>query len=174
MHANPILCVSISNNGKIGASSSEYGTVIRVFSCDTLTVLHELRRGTISAHISSLVFSHDAGFLIAASNKATIHIWNLDILSAPQSSWLLPSYFQYQRSYFKLRIQPELNWTSEFTSQNGPSLCITEENMLYVAHLDGNLYAYEINNEPILRKTASYMDFEEEFIEEEHQWTSLE
>ena len=174
MHANPILCLNISDTGNIGASSSEYGTVIRVFSCETLTVLHELRRGTISARISSLVFSKDAGFLIAASNKATVHIWNLDILSAPQSSWLLPSYFQYQRSYFKVRIQPEINWTSEFTSQCGPSLCITEENLLYVAHLDGNIYAYEINNEPVLRKTVSYMDFEEDFIEDEHQWTSLE
>ena len=108
------------------------------------------------------------------SNKSTIHIWNLEILSSNKPFWILPNYFQYQRSYFKIHITPELFWTSEFTSQAGPSLCITEENILYVAHLDGNLYSYEINNEHILKKIVSYMDFEEEFIEDDREWLSLE
>lgn len=173
-HANPILCLTLNAEGTLGASSSDYGTVIRVFSCATLEILHELRRGTISASMSSLIFSKDSVFLVAASNKSTIHIWNLEILSSTKPSWLLPSYFQYQRSYFKLHINPELLWTSEFTSQIGPSLCMTEEGILYIAHLDGIIYAYEINNEPIFRSSFSYMDFEEEFLEDEHQWISME
>ena len=174
MHENPIVCLSLNKTGKIGASSSEYGTVIRVFSCETLEILHELRRGTISAHISYLTFSKDTGFLIAASNKTTVHIWNLEILSSAKPSWYLPSYFQYQRSYFKVHIKPELLWTCENTSQTGPSVCITEENILYIAHLDGNIYAYEINNEPLQKNICSYLDFEEDFLEDDKEWTSLE
>ena len=74
MHENPLVCVSINAFGTIGASSSEYGTVIRVFTCENLAILHELRRGTISARISSIIFNKDSTLLIAGSNKNTIHI----------------------------------------------------------------------------------------------------
>ena len=53
-------------------------------------------------------------------------------------------------------------------------MCITEENILYIAHLDGNIYAYEINNEPLQKNICSYLDFEEDFLEDDKEWTSLE
>ena len=174
VHENPIVALSLNPNGSIGASSSEYGTVIRVFQCSSMSVLHELRRGSMSARISSIVFSSDSGYLIASSNKSTIHIWNLEILSSNKPLWVIPTYFHYQRSYFKIRVKPEIHWTSEHTSQYGPSVCLTEEGILYVAHLDGNIYSYAVSNEPTLKNTFTYMDFEEEFLEEEREWTSLE
>lgn len=174
IHENPIVSLSLNHDATLGASCSEYGTVIRVFSCSDLTVLHELRRGTISARISYIIFSRDSGFLIAASNKSTVHIWNLDILASSKPSWFLPACLQYQRSYFKVHVKPELLWTSEETSQTGPSICITEENILYIAHLDGNIYSYEINYEPVVKNISTYMDFEEEFLEADREWTSLE
>jgi WD repeat-containing protein 45 len=176
IHENPINCVSLSHDGKTGASSSEYGTVIRVFAAETLQIMHELRRGTISATISSLCFSKDASFLIAASNKSTVHIWNLDILNeSGKGFWMLPTYFQYQRSYFKIRVKPEYCWVCEDTSQTGPSVCMTEENVVYVAHLDGNVYCYYISNaDPELKSVFTFLDFEEEVVEDDREWTSLE
>lgn len=175
MHENPINCLALNINGTFGASSSEYGTVIRIFSCENLQVLHELRRGTISAKISSLCFNKNSDILVAASNKSTIHIWNLDVLSSQKPSWMLPSYFQYQRSYCKVRIIPEILWVCDETAQIGPCVCITDDNFLYIAHLDGNIYVYQVSScEPVNKALFCFLDFEEEFVEDEHEWTSLE
>lgn len=84
LHENPIAILSIDYSGTYGASASEQGTIIRVFDCITLDILHELRRGSSPAKISSIVFSPDHNYLISASNRATIHAWNLK--NAPEPS----------------------------------------------------------------------------------------
>lgn len=174
LHENPINCVELNECGTQGVSCSEYGTVIRVFCCESFNILHELRRGTTTAKINCLLFSEDSCYLAAGSNKNTVHVWNLDLLGENQQSWILPSCLQYKRSYCKIRITPDVMWTCE-DSQIGPSLCFTEDRYLYVGHLDGNAYCYELSNlDPVQKKVGCFLDFEEEFVEDDCEWTSLE
>ena len=74
MHDNHIVMIEMNVAGNIAASASELGTVIRVFETLTLNVIHELRRGTSIARITSMAFSPECNFLLATSNKSTVHI----------------------------------------------------------------------------------------------------
>lgn len=74
VHENPITILALDFSGTYGASASEQGTIIRVFDTTSLQVLHELRRGTNPAQISSIAFSPDHGYLLTTSNRYTIHL----------------------------------------------------------------------------------------------------
>jgi WD40 repeat protein len=81
-HNSALSCLAMSPDGKLVASTSIKGTLVRVFDCDSGTLLHELRRGADQAEIWTLNFSHDSRKLCAGSDKGTIHIFNLDSSSA--------------------------------------------------------------------------------------------
>ena len=74
MHENPISSLALNYNGTKGASASEQGTIIRVFDTMSLDIQHELRRGTSPAIITCLTFSPDMRFMLACSNRPTVHI----------------------------------------------------------------------------------------------------
>lgn len=97
MHENPISYLTLNYSGEVGASASEQGTIIRVFDTMTLAVLHELRRGTNPATISSLAFSPNMRYLAACSNRPTIHVWDLQ---QPQQSTFGGLFRNYLPNYF--------------------------------------------------------------------------
>lgn len=166
MHDNNIVILEVSFSGNLAASASELGTVIRVFETLTLNVLHELRRGTSIARITSIGFNPECSFLLATSNKSTVHLWNLkketyEGVTSMMSKYL-PNYFQYQRSYFKLHIQPDTLWNFSDNSPPGPVGCFQSESVFYVAHLDGNLYQCRILNDgAVVEKRESFLDKDE-------------
>lgn len=77
IHENPISCITVDTTGKMAASASEQGTIIRVFDCVSMDMLCELRRGTRPARVSSIAFSPDLSYVIAASDHSTVHVWRL-------------------------------------------------------------------------------------------------
>jgi WD40 repeat protein len=77
LHDSAISLVSVNAGGTLGATANQTGTIVRVFDCSKLEILHELRRGASFATISSLAFNANSSLLACASNKATIHIWSL-------------------------------------------------------------------------------------------------
>ena len=162
MHDNFIVMLEVSFNGNFAASASELGTVIRVFDTRTLNLLHELRRGTSVARITSISFSPECNFLLATSNKSTVHIWSLkkeEEKSNGIMSKYLPSYFQSKRSYFKLHIQPEALWSLNADTPAGPVGTFVNDSIFFVAHLDGNLYQCRLTDESVLiEKQDSYLD----------------
>ena len=181
MHENPVSYLTVDYSGSYGASGSEQGTIIRVFDCSTLQVLHELRRGSSPAQISCLAFSPERNFILAASDHSTIHIWNLQThpssLSQIATSYL-PKYFSYTRSVMKLSLPPEISWTSPYTVDQGPVAAFTSESEFYVAHLDGNLYKCRITeneSEVKIEDTKQFLEFEgETVVDGERQWATFE
>ncbi|OMJ75516.1 hypothetical protein SteCoe_25331 [Stentor coeruleus] len=166
MHDNNIVIMEMNSSGTLAASASELGTVIRVFDTRTLNVMYELRRGTSAARITSIAFSPEGSFLIATSNKSTVHIWNLNLVNNDGYTGMvtrfLPTYFQYTRSYFKLNIQPENRWSFSDLVPPGPVACFTSESVFCVAHLDGNLYTCRINADTAtIEKSSSFIDMDE-------------
>ncbi len=79
-HTSPLVAISFSPDGCRVATSSEKGTVIRVFAVDDGgSKLYELRRGLKrTVNIYSLSFSPCGRFLASASNTETVHVFKLD------------------------------------------------------------------------------------------------
>ena len=82
-HKSDIGCLVLSNDGKMLATASKKGTLIRVFETDTGKKLKELRRGADKAIINSIAFDNGNKLLACTSEKGTVHVFNL---SAAQAS----------------------------------------------------------------------------------------
>ena len=167
MHDNHIVMLEVNFSGSLAASASELGTVIRVFETRTLNLLHELRRGTSVARITSMSFSPECNFLLATSNKSTVHLWSLKPEGPGVTGMVsryLPSYFQSKRSYFKLYIQPEALWSFNSNMPPGPVGTFVSESVFYIAHLDGNLYQCRILEDgAAIEKRESFLDKDEAY-----------
>ena len=75
-HDSSLAALAISTDGKLLATASEKGTVIKLFSTQTGKIVKELGRGKNKAQIYSISFSHDAKFLAVSSDRDTIHVFN--------------------------------------------------------------------------------------------------
>ncbi|CAO0792725.1 unnamed protein product [Mucor circinelloides] len=77
-HSGKLSCLSLNQDGSRCATTSDKGTLIRVFNTATGTLLHELRRGMDRAEIYSIAFNTESTRICVSSDKGTIHIFNLD------------------------------------------------------------------------------------------------
>ncbi|KAH6573105.1 hypothetical protein BASA62_003109 [Batrachochytrium salamandrivorans] len=84
-HASKIACLAVSRQGTLVASASERGTLIRVFDCRSSALLNELRRGADYAEIYSIVFNTLSTRICVASDKGTLHIFNLSREKEPST-----------------------------------------------------------------------------------------
>ncbi|TNN14688.1 WD repeat domain phosphoinositide-interacting protein isoform 2 [Schistosoma japonicum] len=82
-HENPLASISLSRDGYLLATASKKGTLVRVFSTKDCSLLHELRRGTSQATITSLSFNKDSDLLCVTSERGTAHIFCLTKDSSP-------------------------------------------------------------------------------------------
>lgn len=83
-HTSAVSCLAFSHAGDRLATSSQKGTVFRVFSTPDGQKLFEFRRGLKTyANISSLSFNFDSSFLCATSDKSTVHIFKFDQPTPP-------------------------------------------------------------------------------------------
>ena len=74
-HKNPIQSVCLSSNGKMVASASNQGTIIRIHDTKTCSLLYEFRRGVDSAIVTSMKFSPNNEKLAVLSDKHTLHVY---------------------------------------------------------------------------------------------------
>ena len=85
-HTSPIAAIGSIASGRIIATCSNKGTLVRIWDTTTSRLLKELRRGTDQAIIWSLALRPDAQAIALTSDKGTVHIWDLaneDKSSAP-------------------------------------------------------------------------------------------
>ncbi len=76
-HKGNINVLSLNFNGSKLASSSDRGTLVRIFDTNTKSLLLEFRRGNTEAYIYSLNFSYDNSFLGLTSDHGSCHIFSL-------------------------------------------------------------------------------------------------
>lgn len=76
-HETALQAIQLSPDGKLLASASEKGTLIRVYLTSSCAKVAELRRGIDRATIFSLGFSPSGAMLACTSDKSTLHIFDI-------------------------------------------------------------------------------------------------
>jgi len=73
--------IALSPNGSIVCAAEQYGILIKTFDTVNGAQLHELRRGRNPCEISNIAITPDNTFLALASDKNTIHLYDLKQIS---------------------------------------------------------------------------------------------
>ena len=76
-HKSPLSYLAINSTGSLLATSSDKGTVIRVWSIPGAEKLYQFRRGTREARIYSVNFNLVSSLLAVSSAHDTVHIFKL-------------------------------------------------------------------------------------------------
>mmetsp|Transcript_3926 Transcript_3926/g.6707 ORF Transcript_3926/g.6707 Transcript_3926/m.6707 type:complete len:379 (-) Transcript_3926:768-1904(-) len=74
-HDGSLSSIALTLDGSRLVTTSEKGTIIRIFDTSDGTQTKELRRGADRAVIYSLAFSPDGEFLATSSDKGTVHVY---------------------------------------------------------------------------------------------------
>ncbi|XP_022746764.1 autophagy-related protein 18a-like [Durio zibethinus] len=78
-HSSNVTCLALTYDGRVLATASSKGTLIRVFNTLDGTLIQEVRRGVDRAEIYSLAFSPTAQWLAVSSDKGTVHVFSLKV-----------------------------------------------------------------------------------------------
>jgi len=109
-HNGALACFATTFDGKLVATASDKGTLIRVWNTETGALEKELRRGAENAHIHSMCFSEDGSMLAVTSSRGTCHIFGVrDDLENKRASLgvfkgVLPAYFKSEWSSMRVEI----------------------------------------------------------------------
>ncbi|ORX49255.1 hypothetical protein BCR36DRAFT_450631 [Piromyces finnis] len=163
-HKSALSCIQFNYSGKMIATASDKGTVIRVFSSQVGDLLYQFRRGTYPVHIYSLSFNLLDTLLCVSSDSETVHIFKLgenetksneettnrrplslfNGVKNKVSSMLIPdainTIFEPQRDFAFARIPTQ--------SKGYRNICaISSNHQVMVALEDGKFYQYDLNVE---------------------------
>ncbi|KAG1670723.1 WD repeat domain phosphoinositide-interacting protein 3 [Nymphon striatum] len=108
-HEAHLSCIALNLQGSKLATTSEKGTLIRVFDTVNGNLIHELRRGANSANIYCINFNHDSSLLCVSSDHGTVHIFNIEDMkknkqSSLASATFLPKYFSSKWSFSRFQV----------------------------------------------------------------------
>ncbi|KAJ7068158.1 SVP1-like protein 2 [Mycena amicta] len=112
-HTTALTTLSVPPSGRLLATTSSRGTLVRVWDAVSGKLVREFRRGTDKADIFGVAFRPDEHELCVWSDKGTVHIFNLVVSGASnRQSTLssltpylpLPKYFESEWSYAQYRI----------------------------------------------------------------------
>ena len=98
-HLTIIQLITFSNNGKFIATTSEKGTIIRLYYCNNGNLFKEFRRGINYVTINELKFSLDDKYLLINSNKNTIHIFDIENYNYMFSQYSIQKYYYNEITY---------------------------------------------------------------------------
>ena len=102
-HSSPITTLSVAASGRLLSTTSEQGTLIRIWDAFTGKLVRELRRGVDKARFYGVAFRGDETEVCVWSDKGTVHIFNIadhdaegnrtrlgayNLYSSKPSSWL--------------------------------------------------------------------------------------
>ncbi|EXC02375.1 WD repeat domain phosphoinositide-interacting protein 3 [Morus notabilis] len=159
-HDSRIAAFSLTQDGRLLATASSKGTLVRIFNTLDGSLLQELRRGADRAEIYSLAFSSNAQWLAVSSDKGTVHVFTLKVDSgllandmsrnSPKSNLanpsaipslsfmkgVLPKYFSSEWSVAQFHLQEGLQHIVAFGHQ---------KNVVVILGMDGSFYRCEFN-----------------------------
>ncbi|KZT20812.1 WD40 repeat-like protein [Neolentinus lepideus HHB14362 ss-1] len=146
-HTGSLSTLSVPASGKLLATASSKGTLVRVWDSYTGKLVREFRRGTDKAEIYGVAFRPDEKELCVWSDKGTIHVFAITSNSgasnrqssfSPLTPYLpLPKYFDSEWSYAQYRIPTQSPHASIQTqASRPPRLNVADEERCVVAWTD--------------------------------------
>ncbi|KAJ4955521.1 hypothetical protein NE237_012304 [Protea cynaroides] len=154
-HDSRIACFALTQDGKLLATASTKGTLVRIFSTLDGALIQEVRRGADRAEIYSLAFSSTAQWLAVSSDKGTVHVFSLKVnsgspgndntqsVSGPNNvasstgsslsfiKGVLPKYFSSEWSVAQFRLHEDSQYIVAFGHQ---------KNTVIILGMDGSFY----------------------------------
>lgn len=130
-HETDIRCLAFNPEGTLLATASAKGTVIRLFDVEgegRRVRVGEMRRGTETAQIYSMAFSFDSARLAVASDKGTIHIFNLHepTSGGDNLKQLIPKYLgSAPRSFAHARMPTDARCQVQFGNEKNSVIAIS-------------------------------------------------
>ncbi|KDQ08286.1 hypothetical protein BOTBODRAFT_38117 [Botryobasidium botryosum FD-172 SS1] len=116
-HTTPLTSLSLPTSGRLIATTSARGTLIRVWDARSGSLVRELRRGTDQAEIWGVAFRGDEREVAVWSDKGTVHVFKLGAneegqrvsnrhssLSSLSPYLRIPKYFSSEWSYAMYRL----------------------------------------------------------------------
>ncbi|KAF5370022.1 hypothetical protein D9758_001160 [Tetrapyrgos nigripes] len=139
-HDSALTTLSVPPSGRLLATTSSKGTLVRIWDSHTGNKLREFRRGTDKADIFGVAFRPDESEVCVWSDKGTVHIFNLmSSTSNTQSSFSpltpyirLPKYLQSEWSYAQYRIPSQSSHISLSTTSRSPTEDVPDEERFVV------------------------------------------
>ncbi|KAK0230799.1 SVP1-like protein 2 [Armillaria fumosa] len=133
-HTSALTTLTLPPSGRLLATTSSRGTLVRIWDSHTGKLVRELRRGTDKADIFGVAFRPDEEELCVWSDKGTVHVFTL-VLSgvsnrqssfSPLTNYLpLPKYFESEWSYAQYRIPVQSSHISlSSTSVSDEERCV--------------------------------------------------
>jgi WD repeat-containing protein 45 len=148
-HEGSLRCMCLSRDGRLLATTSDTGTIIRVFDASPSSSgkqLYEFRRGTDPAEIFSMAFSPGGKFLVVNSDKFDAHVFAVTQPELNETSklggWGLGAYMSSVWSATRIAL-PEVTSTVAFTSEREIAVvCYDRSYYLYeLSEAEGRLFA---------------------------------
>ncbi|XP_076952854.1 autophagy-related protein 18a-like [Bidens hawaiensis] len=149
-HDSRVVCMALTHDGRLLATASSKGTLVRVFNTLDGSLLQEVRRGADRADIYSLAFSTTAERLAVSSDRGTVHVFNLKVDSGPLQTisdhnngsppvvshlsfmrGVLPKYFSSEWSMARVHLNEGLQYVVGFGHQ---------KNTVVILGMDGSFY----------------------------------
>ncbi|KAA1466227.1 hypothetical protein DENSPDRAFT_831002 [Dentipellis sp. KUC8613] len=147
-HNTALTTLAVPPSGRLLATTSLRGTLVRIWDTATGKQVRELRRGSDQAEIYGVAFRPDESEICVWSDKGTIHIFALTIgsgtsnrqstLSSLTSYLPLPKYFESEWSYAQFRIPTQSSHISlsQQTSRRSNDAEQVEEEKCTVGWID--------------------------------------
>lgn len=163
-HRSPVALLALNEDGTLLATTSDKGTIIRVFAIPSGTLLYELRRGSYQSTVYSIAFSLGSKLLCVSSATQTVHIYRLDaanrakereteeaepVSEERKKKWLKGWTSSTSRDFawFKVPVKHTVR-----TVVGMPPL----SNLVYVATDSGRLFHFSLENGGECRKVGDY------------------
>ncbi|OVA04316.1 WD40 repeat [Macleaya cordata] len=171
-HDSRIACFALTQDGRLLATASSKGTLVRIYNTSDGTLMQEVRRGADRAEIYSLAFSSTAQWLAVSSDKGTVHVFSLKVnpgssgndkstsasdhnLSVPSSSssfsfirGVLPKYFNSEWSVAQFRLHEGSQYIVAFGHQ---------KNTVVILGMDGSFYRCQFD--PVTGGEMTQLEF---------------
>ncbi|KAI0068949.1 hypothetical protein BV25DRAFT_1817874 [Artomyces pyxidatus] len=129
-HNTALTTLAVPPSGRLVATTSLRGTLVRIWDTATGKQIRELRRGSDQAEIYGVAFRPDEAEICVWSDKGTIHIFALTVgvgpsnrqstLSSLTSYLPLPNYFNSEWSYAQFRVPTQSAHISLSQQTSGP------------------------------------------------------
>lgn len=150
-HTTALTTLTVPPSGRLLATTSSRGTLIRVWDAFTGKLVRELRRGSDKAEIYGVAFRPDEKEACVWSDKGTVHVFalvggtgssNRQSTFSPLTPYLpLPKYFDSEWSYAQYRIPAQSAHISLSAPPSKPSTAdVVDEEKCVVGWIQGPVH----------------------------------